>query len=129
MRGKMTQKDMATATGKAQTWISKLEDPNYGRYTLTTLLELAHFHDVGLEVDFVPFSKLLDEVVNPNVRRVPSFSEELPEQPQDDITDGVNLFWGGDNKGNEESAEQGSNRKPSQSVPAPSVNFGNERQL
>jgi transcriptional regulator with XRE-family HTH domain len=84
MRGQMTQNEMAKATGKAQTWISKLEDPNYGRFTIATLLELAHFHDVGLEIDFVPFSRLLDEVVNPNVRRVPSFAEEMRESSQSD---------------------------------------------
>jgi transcriptional regulator with XRE-family HTH domain len=84
MRGKMTQKEVAAAMGKAQTWISKLEDPNYGRFTITTLLELAHFHDVGLEVDFVPISRLLDEVVTPNVGPVPSFSQDTGclEKPQ-----------------------------------------------
>lgn len=80
----MTQQKMAAATGKKQTWISKLEDPNYGRFTLKTLLEMAHFFDVGLEVDFVPFSKLLTEVIHPATGAVPRFEKDagLSGEPQ-----------------------------------------------
>ena len=49
--------------GVAQTWVSKLEDPNYGKLTLSTLLRLASAFDVGIEVDFVPFSKVLDDAL------------------------------------------------------------------
>lgn len=59
-----SQKLIARESGKAQTWISKLEDPNYGRFSVNTLLEVASMYDVGLKVDFVPFSQVLDDFSN-----------------------------------------------------------------
>jgi transcriptional regulator with XRE-family HTH domain len=57
----LTQKQLGTLAGMAQTWVSKLEDPNYGKLTISTLLKLASAFDVGLQVDFVPFSRILDD--------------------------------------------------------------------
>ncbi len=62
----LSQKQLGEKTGVAQAWVSKLEDPNYGKLTLTTLLRLASAFDVGLEVDFVPFSKVLDDALSPS---------------------------------------------------------------
>jgi|GEM_PF-1432963 len=78
LRGDRTQQQIAEKAGKAQTWISKLEDPNYGKFTLATLLDVAAAFDVGLEVDFVPFSYLLDEITNvsQSTFSVPSFEQE-----------------------------------------------------
>jgi len=59
----LSQKELGELFGKAQSWISKLEDPNYARFTLTTLLQLAAAFNVALKVDFVPFSELLGDVV------------------------------------------------------------------
>ena len=56
----LTQRQLGELAGMAQTWVSKLEDPNYGKLTISTLLKLASAFDVGLEVDFVPFSTILD---------------------------------------------------------------------
>ena len=47
----------------AQTWVSKLEDPNYGKLTISTLLKVASAFDVGLQIDFVPYSKVLSDAV------------------------------------------------------------------
>src|ERR1035437_8107070 len=55
----LTQKELGDLAGIAQTWVSKLEDPNYGKLTISTLLKVASALDVGLQVDFVPYSSLL----------------------------------------------------------------------
>ena len=39
---------------------ARLENPNYGKHTLTTLKNIAATCDVGLVVWFVPFSRLVD---------------------------------------------------------------------
>src|SRR6202451_2738351 len=39
---------------------ARLENPNYGKHTLTTLKRIAAARDVGLVVWFVPFSRLID---------------------------------------------------------------------
>ena len=75
---KWTQKQLAERTGKAQETISQLENPNYGRYSLNTLERLAGAFDVGLFVKFVPFSELVDWVVDLKEKKLtpPSFGEE-----------------------------------------------------
>jgi len=78
---KWTQKSFGEKTGMAQAWVSKLEDPNYGRLTLSTLLKVASTFDVALVVDFVPFSKLLNDTLGLSVEsfKVPSFGEDFGE--------------------------------------------------
>src|SRR5690348_10904322 len=55
------QKDVAAELGnsKLQPMISRYENPDYGRYSVTTLLDLATAFDVALVVRFVKFSELL----------------------------------------------------------------------
>ena len=55
------QKDVAARLGnsKLQPMISRYENPDYGKYSVTTLLELARVFDVALVVRFVKFSELL----------------------------------------------------------------------
>ena len=70
----------------AQERISILEDPNADtRPTLTTLLRIADALDVGLDVRFVPFSKVLKRSVNTDMNqlRVQSFEDELPTLKRD----------------------------------------------
>src|ERR1035437_2164651 len=59
----MTQRKLGDVAGMAQTWVSKLEDPNYGKLTISTLLKVASAFDVGLQIDFVPYSKVLSDAV------------------------------------------------------------------
>jgi hypothetical protein len=58
--------------------VSSWEDPNYGKYTLSTLKEVARVFDVGLLVRFVPFSLLVDWTndLKPDTVAPLSFNEE-----------------------------------------------------
>ena len=53
-----SQKKLGELTSKKANAITRLEDPSYGKFTVTTLLELAKAFDVALSVRFVPFSQL-----------------------------------------------------------------------
>lgn len=59
-----SQKELGYRLDVPQSEISKLENPNYGRYTLKTLKRVAEVFDVALVVKFVPFSRLIDEIDN-----------------------------------------------------------------
>ncbi len=61
MRG-WTQGELGAQAGKAQSEISRFEDPDYEGYTLKTLACLASAFDVALSVRFVPFSELVDDM-------------------------------------------------------------------
>jgi transcriptional regulator with XRE-family HTH domain len=56
------QRDLARELGnpQLQPMISRYENPDYGRYSITTLLELAAAFDVALVVRFAPFSELIE---------------------------------------------------------------------
>lgn len=56
-----TQADLGEASGKPRPVISRLEDPNYGKLSLKTLLDIASAFEVALLVKFVPFSRLVKE--------------------------------------------------------------------
>lgn len=77
-RQKLTQGDLATLFGGKQSLVSSWENPDYGKYTLGTLKELAKAFDVGLSVRFVPYSTLVDQAVNLSNNEIapPSFKEE-----------------------------------------------------
>lgn len=79
-RQQLTQTRLAELLGskRKQPLISQWEDPNYGKYTLETLKDLAKAFDVGLLVRFVPFSTLIDWTINltSDVIAPPSFGEE-----------------------------------------------------
>jgi len=80
---RLSQKQLGEKTGVAQAWVSKLEDPNYGKLTLSTLLRLASAFDVGLEVNFVPFSKVLDDALSLSQEsfKVASFEDDRRFSP------------------------------------------------
>jgi len=77
-RQNLKQDDLAELLGVKQPLVSAWENPNYGKYSLTTLKELARAFDVGLLVRFVPFSMLADLTTNltSNLIAPPSFKEE-----------------------------------------------------
>lgn len=61
---KLSQTDLAKMTGKAQSAIARFEDPDYGKYSVQSLLEIADAFDVWLSVEFIPFSKGLSRTAN-----------------------------------------------------------------
>lgn len=73
-----TQADLGKKMGKPQNVVSRLEDPEYGNYTMKTLLALASAFDVALTVKFVSFGTLLDALKNVSAESlaVLSFDEE-----------------------------------------------------
>src|SRR5258707_9347805 len=88
LRGDASQQEMMEKLGMNQNAISRLENPYYGKATLTTLKRGAAAHDVGLLMEFVPFSRLVDRVsgtphldpgLSPSTMNVQSFEEELPQ--------------------------------------------------
>ncbi|PKB78874.1 MAG: hypothetical protein BZY88_16255 [SAR202 cluster bacterium Io17-Chloro-G9] len=70
-----TQDELARRTGKKQEAISQLENPDYGRHSLTTLKKLASAFDVALAVRLVPFSELVNWTLEVDSKRLtpPSF--------------------------------------------------------
>ncbi len=54
------QKDLAKHADMKQEQISRLEDPNYSKFTLVTLKRLASAFEVGLIVRFAPISDLVE---------------------------------------------------------------------
>lgn len=74
-----TQGDLAKAVGKPRNVITRLEDPNYGKLTLRTLIEIASGLNVGLLVKFVPFTRLLREYedLSPSGLSAPDIAKEI----------------------------------------------------
>jgi transcriptional regulator with XRE-family HTH domain len=58
-RGDLSQTEFAEQLGKQQTIVSRLENPNYSGWTLSTLLEIANKLNVGVIVRFVDFPSFL----------------------------------------------------------------------
>jgi|ERR1700732_4400220 len=78
----MLPEQLAEFAGMAQPRISELEKPGERRLTIETLLRrIASAFDVGLQVRFVPFSKLIDwsEELNIYNFTVLPFGEELEQ--------------------------------------------------
>ncbi len=57
---KWTQSELARRLDISQPNVARLEDEDYGQYSLQTLKRLASAFDVALVVRFVPFSQLVD---------------------------------------------------------------------
>lgn len=58
-RGSMSQTEFADFLGKKQTVVSRLENPNYTGWTLSTLFEVASKLNIAVFVRFVDFSTFL----------------------------------------------------------------------
>jgi len=73
-----TQETLAIKAGKHQNVISRIEDPDYGKLSLQTLMDLASAFDVALIVKFVPYSRFLREFddVSPKSLEAKGFETE-----------------------------------------------------
>lgn len=56
----LTQAALADAVGMTQNNLSRLENPEYGKHTISSLKRIADALDVALVVRFVPFSQYID---------------------------------------------------------------------
>jgi transcriptional regulator with XRE-family HTH domain len=91
-----SQAHLAKLLGTSQNAVYRLESPQYGRYNITTLRRLASIFDVGLAVWFIPFSKLVDRVMNLSTEDIlvprfdddPGFQENIAASasPEDTIS-------------------------------------------
>ena len=77
--------DLARESGMTPNNFSRLEDPEYGKHTLSSLKRIAAALDVALVVRFVPFSQFIDWIsgtpyldrgIRPEALAVPSFHDE-----------------------------------------------------
>ncbi len=77
-----TQAQLAERSGIPQARISHIEQPGRDPLSLRTLYRLATAFDVGLLVQFVPFSELVrrEAAFDPETFRVPSYAEDHIER-------------------------------------------------
>ena len=84
-RRKLTQAELAEASGMTQNNLSRLESPDYGKQTISSLKRIADALDIALVVRFVPFSQYIDWLsstpridrgLSPESLSVPSFDED-----------------------------------------------------
>lgn len=70
--------ELARQAGLPQSNISRWENPSYGKFSLSTLIEIASVFDVALSIRFVGFEELLTSLsdLRPNRLAVPSYDEE-----------------------------------------------------
>lgn len=90
-----TQKELAEKLGTKQSAISKLEDPGYGRYSLSILHKLSEVFDVALDVAFVAFSAAARKAIaGPEALSVPSFEDDFYFKPASSWPGNLSLFNG-----------------------------------
>ncbi|MCK9376998.1 MAG: helix-turn-helix domain-containing protein [Syntrophobacterales bacterium] len=94
-----TQKELADRLGMKQERISALENPNYSKFTLTTLKKIASAFDVALIVRFAPISELVqwELTLSPEKLETVSFDKDPYFQPSVlDIVGQGGLVLGGE---------------------------------
>src|SRR5215468_5880466 len=57
-RGGLSQAELAKKLGTSQNAISRMENPKYGKSSISTLRKIALFFKVGLVVRFAPLSEI-----------------------------------------------------------------------
>jgi hypothetical protein len=81
-RGDLPQTEFGNRIGKRQTVISRLEDPNYGKWTLQTLFEVAGQLDIAVLVRFVDFPTFLKSTrdMSESAARPVSFNQDAVDE-------------------------------------------------
>lgn len=90
LRGDMSQAEFGKLIGKPQAAVSRLENPDYGKLSLQTLLEVAERLDIALMVRFVDYPTFLiwtdntsEEALRPasyNQAQVDHLAQQISEQ-------------------------------------------------
>jgi hypothetical protein len=77
LRGDLLQSEFGRLIGKPQSVVSRLEDPDYGKVTLQTLLDIAGKLDIALLVRFVDYPTFVisTEDISPSSLMPASFSQ------------------------------------------------------
>lgn len=82
-----TQKDFEKHSGMKQALISRWENPNYSKFSLSTLKKIASIFDIGLIIRFVPISDLVKWELNLNTESLKAFSFDedtyFKEEPEE----------------------------------------------
>jgi transcriptional regulator with XRE-family HTH domain len=75
----LSQAELASKLATSQNAISRIESPNYGKASLSTLVKLASFFDVGLIVRFASHSEIADWTTDLSTKSVdvPKFSDDV----------------------------------------------------
>jgi len=76
-----SQKELASLIGTKQSAISRIEDPEYGSYSLPVLQKIAHAFDCALIVKFAAYSHLALESVSLSPQKLfaKSYVDEMAE--------------------------------------------------
>jgi len=80
----LSQAELGKRAGMKQSAISRCEGMGYDQFTISTLKALAGAFDVGLKVEFVSFSELVENASNPEIYHldVPSFDLDFQRWPE-----------------------------------------------
>jgi transcriptional regulator with XRE-family HTH domain len=75
----LSQDELADKLETSQNAISRMENPNYGKSSISTLLKVAAFFKVGLIVRFAPLSEIADWTSNLSSKAVdvPDFDHDI----------------------------------------------------
>jgi transcriptional regulator with XRE-family HTH domain len=73
-----SQKKLAEILGKPQSVLSRIEDPDYGKLSVQTLLEVARAFDVALLIQYVDFGEFIERTrdVSPRALEAESFNDD-----------------------------------------------------
>jgi hypothetical protein len=92
-RGEQSQSEFGETINRQQTVVSRMEDPNYGKWTLQTLFDVAEKLDVAVFarfVDFPNFLKLTEDISDRGARPKPYRQEALNEVTQQAVASARN---------------------------------------
>lgn len=88
-----SQKKLAEVLKKPQSVVSRLEDPDYGKPSVQTLLEIASAFDVALIIQFVDFPEFMKRTrdTSPGALAAESFEAQYGQIRTDHPTDQLNM--------------------------------------
>ena len=93
-----SQGELGQILHKPQSAVSRMEDREYGKFSLQTLFELASAFDCGLVVQFVPYAQFIQQTsdLSPANLSVPAFTPQSLTPLYEDAGMTVNTATGGE---------------------------------